>query len=68
MILLQIGNGTFNKGRLMNGGFLEASKLFDFNCIFFHDVDLIPENYGNFYECGEHPRHLSVAIDEHGYR
>jgi hypothetical protein len=52
----------------MNGGFLEASKLFNFTCVFFHDVDLIPENDGIIYNCGKQPRHLSVLDNEHGYR
>jgi hypothetical protein len=51
----------------MNGAFLEISKMFKFSCIFFHDVDLIPQNDGIVYECGEMPRHLSVAIDTHNY-
>ncbi|XP_061183111.1 beta-1,4-galactosyltransferase 4-like isoform X2 [Saccostrea echinata] len=63
-----IGNTAFNKGRVMNAGFLEAVKIFEFDCVFFHDVDLIPENDRILYECGEQPRHLSVAIDEHGYK
>ncbi|XP_061183354.1 beta-1,4-galactosyltransferase 4-like [Saccostrea echinata] len=67
-VVEQTGNTTFNKGRLMNAGFLEAEKLFDFNCVFFHDVDLIPENDRNLYYCGDQPRHLSVAIDEDGYK
>ncbi|XP_061182787.1 beta-1,4-N-acetylgalactosaminyltransferase bre-4-like [Saccostrea echinata] len=67
-VIEQTGNTTFNKGRLMNAGFLEAGKLFDFNCVFFHDVDLIPENDRNLYYCGDQPRHLSVAIDEDGYK
>ncbi|XP_062577051.1 beta-1,4-galactosyltransferase 4-like [Saccostrea cucullata] len=67
-VIEQVGNGTFNKGRLMNAGFLEALKLFDFNCVFFHDVDLIPENDRNIYDCGDQPRHLSVSIDEDGYK
>lgn len=39
-----------------------------FNCFIFHDVDLLPENDGNFYRCGQNPTHLSPAVDTFGYR
>ena len=66
--ILQAGNTTFNKGRLMNAGFLEASRLFTFDCAIFHDVDLIPENDDIPYSCQSQPTHMSVAIDEMDYR
>jgi hypothetical protein len=53
---------------LMNVGFNEALKLRDFDCFFFHDVDLIPENDRNIYSCPDQPRHMSVAIDKFNYR
>lgn len=52
----------------MNAGFLEAMKMFSFDCAIFHDVDLIPEHDGNLYDCGDQPRHLSVAIDKMNYK
>ncbi|XP_062615875.1 beta-1,4-galactosyltransferase 4-like [Saccostrea cucullata] len=67
-VVEQTGNGTFNKGRIMNAGFLEAMKTYNFDCVIFHDVDLIPEHDGNLYDCGDHPRHLSVAIDKMSYK
>ncbi|XP_071455371.1 beta-1,4-N-acetylgalactosaminyltransferase bre-4-like [Hetaerina americana] len=39
-----------------------------FHCFVFHDVDLIPEDDRNMYTCPEHPRHMSVAVDELNYR
>ena len=66
--VFQSGNGTFNKGRIMNAAFKEALKLYDFQCIVFHDVDLVPEDDRNMYTCPWQPRHMSVAIDEHDYR
>ena len=35
----------------MNIAVKEALKLDDFDCFIFHDVDLIPENDRNIYEC-----------------
>merc|ERR1712071_637378 len=61
-------NVTFNRAMLMNIGFAEASKLYDYNCFIFHDVDLLPEDDRNLYSCGEQPMHLSVAIDKFSYR
>ena len=40
----QNGNNTFNKGMLWNIGFTEALKLEQFDCIFLHDVDHLPED------------------------
>ncbi|XP_041351290.1 beta-1,4-N-acetylgalactosaminyltransferase bre-4-like [Gigantopelta aegis] len=67
-LIPESGNGTFNKGRIMNAAFKEALKLYDFQCIVFHDVDLVPEDDRNMYTCPWQPRHMSVAIDEHDYR
>jgi hypothetical protein len=64
----KVGNGKFNRAKLMNIGFLEALKQNDYQCFIFHDVDLIPEDDRNLYTCPEQPRHMSVAIDKFGYR
>lgn len=53
---------------LFNVGFLEAKKLYDYDCFVFHDVDLIPEDDRNLYSCPLEPRHMSVAIDDQGYK
>ncbi|XP_062584756.1 beta-1,4-galactosyltransferase 1-like [Saccostrea cucullata] len=58
----------FNRGVLLNVGFLEASKEADFDCYFLHDVDLLPEHDHNLYRCSELPRHMSVAVDKFNYR
>ncbi|XP_046353912.1 beta-1,4-N-acetylgalactosaminyltransferase bre-4-like [Haliotis rufescens] len=59
---------TFNRAILMNIGYTEALKDYDFQCFIFHDVDLIPENDRNLYTCPENPRHMSVAIDKFNYK
>ncbi len=51
----------------MNIAAKEARKIDDFDCFIFHDVDLIPENDHNIYECYSDPRHLSPAVDELRY-
>ena len=38
-----------------------------FDCFFFHDVDLVPENDHNIYECFDNPRHYSGYIDKFNY-
>ncbi|XP_013073727.1 beta-1,4-N-acetylgalactosaminyltransferase bre-4-like [Biomphalaria glabrata] len=60
--------GKFNRAMLMNIGYAEAMKRYDYQCAIFHDVDLIPENDRNIYSCPEQPRHLSAAIDKFNYR
>ncbi|OXA59077.1 hypothetical protein Fcan01_04612 [Folsomia candida] len=58
----------FNRAMLFNVGFQEANKRGNFDCFIFHDVDLIPENDYNMYNCPVQPRHMSVAVDKMGYK
>ncbi|VDO82403.1 unnamed protein product [Soboliphyme baturini] len=67
-VVEQIADQTFNKGKLMNVGFLFAKHWADFPCYIFHDVDLLPEDSRNLYQCGLGPRHLSVTVDTLGYK
>ncbi|CAF1284227.1 unnamed protein product [Rotaria sp. Silwood1] len=67
-IINQHGQEQFNRAALFNVGFIEAMKLYSFNCFIFHDVDLLPEDLRNLYKCGEKPRHMSVAVDKFHYR
>ncbi|XP_061762380.1 beta-1,4-galactosyltransferase 3-like [Nerophis ophidion] len=66
-VIHQAGNYTFNKARLMNAGFREAMQEEEWECIFFHDVDLIPEDDRNNYVCGSNPKHFSVAVNKFDY-
>ena len=53
----------------MNVGFLEAMQIERFDCIIFHDVDLLPENDKNLYTCPEKDvRHMSAYIDKFNYK
>ncbi|XP_046405281.1 beta-1,4-N-acetylgalactosaminyltransferase bre-4-like [Ischnura elegans] len=67
-VIEQAGTGHFNRAMLMNVGFVEASKLYDFDCFIFHDVDLLPEDDRNLYTCPEQPRHMSASIDVFKYK
>ena len=67
LISFQAHNDTFNKGRIMNIGFQEAMKYRPWDCVIFHDVDMLPENDNNLYVCSGQPRHLSPALDEMRY-
>lgn len=65
-----VQNITFNRGLLMNIGFIESLKLTNdkWDCFIFHDVDLIPEDDRNIYSCPEEPRHMSSAVSTFNYR
>lgn len=67
-IVEQEGSDPFNRAMLMNVGYVEALKERPFRCFIFHDVDLLPEDDRNLYNCPEQPRHMSVAIDKFKYR
>lgn len=66
-IVEQAFNDLFNQGRLANIGYTEAQRLGKWDCIIFHDVDIVPLNDYNLYECGNQPRHLSPARDDLRY-
>ena len=57
-IVNQHGNDQFNRAALFNVGYLEAMKLYSYDCFIFHDVDLLPEDLRNMYKCGDQPRHM----------
>lgn len=51
-------DGSFNRAKLMNVGFVEALKLYEWDCFVFHDVDLLPLDDRNLYTCPDQPRHM----------
>ncbi|KAM9310175.1 beta-1,4-galactosyltransferase 3 isoform 2-T2 [Pholidichthys leucotaenia] len=67
-VIHQAGNYTFNRAKLMNVGFREAMREEDWDCLFFHDVDLIPEDDRNTYMCDANPKHAAIAMDKFGYK
>eukprot|EP00090_Calanus_glacialis_P037310 TRINITY_DN6410_c0_g1_i1.p1 TRINITY_DN6410_c0_g1~~TRINITY_DN6410_c0_g1_i1.p1 ORF type:complete len:477 (-),score=141.37 TRINITY_DN6410_c0_g1_i1:60-1490(-) len=60
----------FNRAALMNVGFLEASKISNFSCFIFHDVDMVPETDRAIYKCPGHQAilHMAVAVSRWKYR
>lgn len=66
-VINQDGDSTFNRAKLLNIGFVEALKEYDYNCFVFSDVDLIPMDDRNIYKCYSQPRHLSVSMDKFGF-
>ncbi|XP_062909948.1 beta-1,4-galactosyltransferase 3-like isoform X1 [Mobula hypostoma] len=68
-VIHQTGNRTFNRAKLLNVGVREALKDEDWDCLFLHDVDLIPENDHNLYVCNKrYPKHVSSAMNKFKYR
>ncbi|XP_076149445.1 beta-1,4-galactosyltransferase 1-like [Alosa pseudoharengus] len=62
------GETMFNRAKLLNVGFAEALKEYDYECFIFSDVDIVPMDDRNIYKCYSQPRHLAVAIDKFGFR
>ncbi|XP_065098098.1 beta-1,4-galactosyltransferase 1 [Paramisgurnus dabryanus] len=67
-VINQEGDGIFNRAKLLNIGYAEALKEYDYDCFVFSDVDLIPMDDRNIYKCFSQPRHLSVSMDKFGFR
>ena len=67
--MCQADSLRFNRGKLLNVGFIEAMKDYAWDCFVFHDVDLLPEDDRNLYSCpGLQPRHMSVAVSKWQYK
>ncbi|XP_024254419.1 beta-1,4-galactosyltransferase 1 isoform X2 [Oncorhynchus tshawytscha] len=67
-VINQDGDNTFNRAKLMNIGYAEALKEYDYDCFVFSDVDIIPMDDRNTYKCFSQPRHLSVSMDKFGFK
>ncbi|KAK6046758.1 N-acetyllactosaminide 3-alpha-galactosyltransferase [Cooperia oncophora] len=69
IIVEQVNNQTFNRAKLLNAGYVEARKLYNWECYVFHDVDLLPEDDRNLHTCPtKNPRHLAVAMNKFNYQ
>ena len=65
-----VENITFNRGLLLNIGFIESNKDSNdtWQCHAYHDVDLISEDDRTLYYCTESPIHMSYRINKHKYK
>lgn len=54
-------NITWNKGVLLNVGFIEAMKDKSFPCVILHDVDTLPTHRNHIYACTTGPRFMVVS-------
>ena len=58
----------FNRAYLLNIGFMEALKDDPkWTCFIFHDVDLLPENDFNFYQCQDLPTQFAITVNIYNY-
>lgn len=60
----------FNRAMLLNIGFLEAIQDdLKWDCFIFHDVDMLPENENNIYQCDPNfPKQMAISINKFFYR
>uniref|UniRef100_A0A915L353 Beta-1,4-N-acetylgalactosaminyltransferase n=1 Tax=Romanomermis culicivorax TaxID=13658 RepID=A0A915L353_ROMCU len=66
----QCGNDLFNKGRIMNAAAKFAIEILGIHCLIFHDVDLFPQNDGNYYGCSytkNAARHIGGYVNSLNY-
>ncbi|XP_014669303.1 PREDICTED: beta-1,4-galactosyltransferase 4-like [Priapulus caudatus] len=67
-VVEQDGDDPFNRAKLLNVGYAEAIKDYDWQCFVFHDVDLLPEDDRLTYASPGQPVHLSTAIDSMDFK
>ncbi|KAJ1351837.1 hypothetical protein KIN20_007990 [Parelaphostrongylus tenuis] len=69
IIVVEQIDQTMNRAKLLNVGFVEALKFYDWQCFLFHDVDVLPEDDRNLHYCPfENPRHMAVAVNKFNYK
>ncbi|KAM8939277.1 beta-1,4-galactosyltransferase 1-like [Pelodytes ibericus] len=67
-VVEQSQNTTFNRAKLMNVGFMEAIKVYNYNCFIFSDVDIIPMDLRNLYRCSKNPKHMANSLDKFNFK
>ena len=63
-VIEQMDARLFNRGKLINAGFLEFKKEFDYFAA--HDVDMIPQ--ANEYAYCKGACHIATEVEQFGYR
>jgi len=66
-IVNQTDEFPFNRGMLLNAGFKEAQMENPWDCLIFHDVDLLPLNETNTYSCSKDPLLMASRMDKWGW-
>lgn len=70
-VIEQYEKDLINKGMMMNIGFIEALKMFKFDCVVFQDADLAPLNDLISYKCDNLTKrsvmHLGVGLDNRNF-
>lgn len=66
-VIEQAHTYIFNKGALLNIGYLEPLTIFAPDCIIFHDVDMLAEDGRHIYNCLQSPRHMGAYVDKFNY-
>ncbi|XP_072262898.1 beta-1,4-galactosyltransferase 1-like [Pyxicephalus adspersus] len=67
-VVEQVEDSTFNRAKLMNVGFTEASKDYHYDCFIFSDVDIILMDERNLYRCSQNPKHMANSLDKFNFR
>jgi len=64
LVIEQESGKPFNRGKLLNIGFLHFNSLFDYFAA--HDVDMLPTKAD--YSFAERPTHLATKVQQFGYK
>jgi hypothetical protein len=67
LVIEQSDLNAFNRGALLNVGYVKAKEMADFDCYILHDVDLIPEDLSNLYACTSMVRSLVTGRSHKAY-
>lgn len=65
-IIEQADNKPFNRAKLLNVGFLEAGKDYDYAV--YHDVDMLSVEFGNYSWLWHNAVHLASQCSQFGYQ
>lgn len=68
-IINQTPEFWFNKGALYNAGFIEVMRIKKWDCIILHDIDMVPMDDRNVYDCPRiNPRHMAIDLDKFKFK